>query len=77
MPQIEIRFTAIVEHVDLAVLIGTHGSRIDVDVGIQLLHPDCEAPVLKEHPDRCTRQALSERTDHTAGNKNVLGHNVS
>ena len=35
--QVQVGFSAIVQHINLAVLIGAHCARIDVDVGIQLL----------------------------------------
>ena len=40
--QIKIRFTPIIQHINLAVLVWTHRAWIDIDVGIQFLHPDAE-----------------------------------
>ena len=44
--QIQIRFAAVVQHIDFAMLVGAHGSRIDVDVRIELLHPDPQSPAV-------------------------------
>ena len=42
VPQVQVGLAAVVQHVDLAVLIGTHRPRVDVDVRIQLLHADLQ-----------------------------------
>ena len=71
---VEIGLAAVVEDVHLAVLIGAHRPRIDVDVRIELLHPHLEAAGLEEHADRRARQSLAERTDDPAGHEDVPGH---
>ena len=48
MPEIEIGLGAIVGHIDLAVLVGAHGARIDIQVRIELAQPDLIAPGLKK-----------------------------
>ena len=72
--QVEVRFAAVVEHVDLAVLIGAHRARVDVDVRVELLHADLQAAMLQQHPDRCAGEPLTEGADHPAGDKDVLRH---
>ena len=72
--EVEIGLAPVVEDVDLAVLVGAHRPRIDVDVGIELLHPHSEAAGLEEHADRRARQPLAERTDDPAGHEDVPGH---
>ena len=72
--QVEVGLAAVVEHVDFAVLIGAHRARIDVDVRIELLHPDAQAAAFEQHADRGAGQPLAERTDHAAGHENMLGH---
>ena len=37
MPQIQIRFAAVLGHVHFAVLIGTHGTGVHIDIGVELL----------------------------------------
>ena len=36
--EIEIRLRTVVEHVDLAVLVGTHGARVDVEIRVEFAH---------------------------------------
>ena len=38
--EVEVGLGAVVEDVDLAVLVGAHGAGVDVDVGVELLEPD-------------------------------------
>ena len=77
MAQVEIGFAAVVEHVDLAVLVGAHRARIDVDVRIELLHADRQSALFQQHADRGAGQSLAQRADHAAGDENMLGHNNS
>jgi hypothetical protein len=72
VPQVEISLAAIVEDVDLAVLVGTHRPGIDVDVRIQFLHADPQTAAFEQHSDRGARQTLAQRADHAAGHKNML-----
>jgi hypothetical protein len=74
MAQVEIGFGPIVEHVDLAVLVGAHGAGIFVDVGVEFLQANPQAAVLEEHADGGAGQALAEGADHAAGDEDVLGH---
>ncbi len=72
--QVEIGLRAVVGHEYLTVLIGRHGPRIDVDVGVELLGRDGEAPRLQQPPQRRGRYALADRTDYPTGEEDVLGH---
>ena len=72
--QIEIGFAAVVEDIHLPMLVGAHGAGIDVDVGIELLHPHPEAAGLQKHADRGAGEPLPERTDDAAGHKDMPGH---
>ena len=74
--QVEVGFAAVVQHVDFAVLVGAHRARIDVDVRIELLHADRQSALFQQHADRGAGQPLAQRTDHAAGDKNMLAHNV-
>ena len=74
MAQVEVGLGAVVEDVDLAVLVGAHRAGIDVDVGIELLQPDAQAAVLQQHADRGAGQPLAQRADDAAGDEDVLGH---
>src|SRR6185369_14838508 len=70
--QIEVRLRAVVGDVDLAVLVGAHRARIDVDVRIELLKRDAVPVPLEQAPDRRGGQALAERRDDATSDKYVL-----
>ena len=77
MAQVEVGFAAVVQHVDFAVLVGAHGARIDVDIGVELLHADAEPALFQQHADRGAGQSFAQRADHAAGNENMLAHGTS
>ena len=77
MAQVEVGLRAVVEDVDLAVLVGAHRPGVDIDVGIELLEPDSQTPLLQQHADRRAGQPLAQRADHPAGHEDVLGHRLS
>jgi hypothetical protein len=58
--EVEVGLRAVVEHIDLAVLIGRHGAGIDVEVGIELLHQHLEAAGFEQRADGCGGEALAE-----------------
>ena len=58
MPQVEVGFAAVVEHVDFAMLIGAHRARIDVDIRIELLHPHRQPAGFEQHADRGAGEPL-------------------
>ena len=70
--KIEIGLGAVLGDVDLTVLIGTHGARIDVDVGIELLRRDLQPACLEKPPERGCRNALAKTGDNAAGDENIL-----
>ena len=51
VPQVQIRLSAVVGYVDLAVLIRAHRARIHVDVRIELLQRHLVAVVLEQTTD--------------------------
>ena len=57
-------------------LVGAHGARIDVYVGVEFLKADTQPAVFEEHADTGTRQTLAQRTDDAARHEDVLGHSV-
>jgi len=67
--QIEVRFRAVIQNVDLAVLVRRHRARVDVDIRVQLLHRDLEAAFLEEQPHRRGGYTLANRRNNTAGKK--------
>ena len=72
--EVEVGLGTVLGDVDLAVLVGRHGPRIDVEVGIQLLVLDPDAAPLQEQTDGGAGEALAEARDHTPGHEDVLRH---
>src|SRR5215813_3675777 len=70
--KVEVGLSAILGDEDLSVLVGAHGARVDVEVGVQLLEVDREASAPEDATDRGSRNPFAERRDHTAGHENVL-----
>ena len=71
--EVEVGLGAVVGDVDLAVLVGAHGARVDVDVGVALHHGDLEAVALEQAADGGRGQALAQGRDDAAGHEDVLG----
>ena len=67
MPEIEIRFGAIISYKHFPML-----KRIDIKIGIELLNGDFQATVFQQCAERRGGESLAERTNHTAGDKNVF-----
>jgi len=76
MPKIEVGFRSVVRNVHFAVLIGTHGPRIDIEIGIELAQPHLEAACLQQRAERRRRKTLAERGHHAAGDKNEPRHGL-
>src|SRR5450759_2946116 len=70
--KIKINFSPILEHKDLAVLVRTHGSCIDIDVRVDLYCCNIKALVLKYPPDRSGRYSFTKPAHHTARDYDVL-----
>ena len=50
MAKVEVSLRAVVGHIDFAVLVRGHRSRIDVQIGIELANTDLVAARLEERP---------------------------
>ena len=72
MSQIQVGFRAVVSDEDLAVLIGTHGTGVHIQVGVKLLVSHPEPPLLQKPPQRSGTNALSQAGHHTTGDKNIF-----
>ena len=57
--QVEVGLGAVVGDKDFAVLEGRHGSRIDVEIGVELHHVHAQAAALKQAADGGRRQTLA------------------
>ena len=58
--QVEVTLMAVVGHEDLAVLEGAHRARVDVEVGVHLLHRDLVAAALEKAAQGCCSNALTQ-----------------
>ena len=67
--QIQIGLRVVVGDKNLAMLIGTHGSGIDVDIRIHLQHGHFEAPALQQCTNGRGREPFSQRRNDSAGDK--------
>jgi len=72
--KIQIALGAIVEDEDLAVLIGTHGARIDIQIGIEFLQDDLQTPRLEQGTQRGRGDPLAQSRNHTTGNEHEFRH---
>ena len=50
-------------------LVGGHRARVDVDVGVELLQPNGQAPRDQQASERGRRDALTQRGDDPAGDE--------
>ena len=74
--EVEIGLRPVVGDEDLAVLVGAHRPRIDVEVGIELAEPDLVAARLQKRAERRRRETLAEGGDHAAGDEDVPRHGI-
>jgi hypothetical protein len=77
MTEIQVRFGAIRGDEHLAVLEGTHGAGIHIDVGIQLHHTDFEAACLENGTQGSGRNAFAQRGNDAAGDEYKSSHEVT
>src|SRR5439155_883865 len=76
LADVEVGFSAVVEHIDFAVLVGAHRAGVDVDVRVELLHPHAEPAPLQQHADAGAGQPLAQGTDHAPRHEDVPRHAV-
>jgi hypothetical protein len=75
--EVEIGLGAVVGDVDLAVLIGTHGPRVDIEIGIELAQPDRIAARLEQRADCRRRQSFAQGRHHAASDEDEARHGLS
>ena len=74
MAEIEIGLGTVIGDIDLAMLIGTHRPRIDIEIGVELAQTHAESARLQQRAERRRRKTLAERGDHAAGNEDEPRH---
>ena len=72
--QVEVALMAVVGHEDLAVLEGAHRTRIDVEVGVHLLHRDLVAAALEKAAQGCCSNALTQGRYDSASHEYMFCH---
>jgi len=72
--EVEIRFGAVLGDKHLAVLKGTHGARVHIEIGIEFQGGDFEAARFEHGTERRGGNALPEGGNNTTGNKNKTCH---
>ena len=74
MAKVQIGFGAILGDVHLTVLIGAHGARVNVNIGVELEESDLEPARLEDGSQRRGGDAFAQRGHDTAGHKDKFGH---
>ena len=72
--EVEVGLGAVVGDEDLAVLVGAHRPRIDVEVGVELPQAHAVAARLQQRAERRRGDAFAEGGDHAAGDEDVPRH---
>src|ERR1017187_2043109 len=75
--QVEVRLRAVVGYEHLAVLERAQGSRIHVQVGIELLAGDLQPAAFQQAANGSRRDPLSQRGNHAPRDENILSHGKS
>ena len=70
---VEVGLGAVLGDEHLAVLERVHRARVDVEVGVELLHGDVQPAGLEQAAEAAGRQSLAEGRGHPAGDEDVLG----
>ncbi len=76
MAEIEIRLRAVIGDEDFAMLIGAHGPRIDIQIGVEFSQPDGIAARLQKRAECRRCQAFAKGGDHAAGDEDVPLHGI-
>ena len=76
MAEVEVGLRPVVGDEDLAVLVGAHRPRIDVQIGVELAQPDLVAARLQQRAERRRCETLAEGGDHAAGDEDVPRHGI-
>ena len=76
MAEVEVGFGSVFGHEDLAVLIGRHRPRVDVQVGIHLERGDRETPRGEDAAKGSGSDAFAERGSDPSGHEHELRHRL-
>lgn len=70
--EVEVGLGAVIEDVDLTVLVRRHGAGIDIEVGVEFLDLDLEAAVFEKGADGGGGESFSERGDDSSGDEDIF-----
>ncbi|CAM5276705.1 hypothetical protein SVIOM342S_05427 [Streptomyces violaceorubidus] len=73
MADVQVGLGAVVGDEHLTVLEGVHRAGVDVQVRVELLHHDAQAPGLEQHAEAGGGEPLAQRGGDTPGDEDVLG----
>jgi hypothetical protein len=73
VPDVEIGFGSVVGHEHLAMLEGVHRARVDVQVRVEFLHRDPQAPEFQQAAEARCGQSLAEAGGDASGDKEMSG----
>ena len=72
--QVQIGLVAVLGHKDLTMLERAHGTGVDVQIRVGLLHRYLVAARLEQTAQRGRGNTLAQRRNHAAGHEHMLGH---
>ena len=70
--KVEVSLRTVFGNENFAMLVGTHGAGIDIQIRIAFLNGDLETTTFEETADRGSCNALTKRGNNTAGNKDIF-----
>src|SRR4030095_15155091 len=76
MPEVEIRFCAVVQHINFAMLKRAHRSRMDVEIRVEFLKNNPQPAQLEQGAECGCSQTFAERTYYATGDENVFHRRV-
>ena len=75
--QVQVCFGTVVGDEYFAVLVGAHGARVDIDVGIEFLDGNLVSSVLQKSAQGCGGNAFAQGRNNAAGYEDVFSHGTS
>jgi hypothetical protein len=73
VPDVQVGLGAVVGHEHFAVLEGVHGARVDVEVGVELLHHDPQAAQFQQAAEAGGGQSLAKARGNAPSDKEMSG----
>ena len=74
MTQVQVGLVTVLGHEDLTMLEGAHGTGVDVQIRVGLLHRYFVATRLEQTAQRGRGNTLAQGRNHATGYEHMLGH---